>query len=475
MTQALLPVLLAGGAGTRLWPLSRRLHPKPFLSLLGDGTPFGQTLARLGALEGSGLDLEAPVVVCNEEHRFLVAEEFRLANREPGAVILESVSRNTAPALCLAALHAAAEGSDPVLLALPSDHHIRDQDAFARAVRCALDCARRGGMVTFGVRPQAPETGYGYIRAAGTDGAGPLPVAEFVEKPAAARARGFLERGGWYWNSGMFMLRAGAWLEELGRFQPEVLAACREAMAAPVRDSVFVRPGSALSRAPSISVDRAVMERTDSAFVLPVDIGWSDVGTWTALAQAAAADAEGNVLRGDVTALDTTGSLVIAESRLVAALGLRGAVVVETPDAVLVADRDALTGAGDLVRTLAAAGRGETANHRRVVRPWGSYELLASGEGHQVKRLEVRPGAALSLQVHRRRSEHWVVVRGSVEVTRGGDTFVLRENESAYIPAGVRHRLTNPGDVPVEVIEVQAGDYLGEDDIERFEDDYGRA
>ena len=273
----------------------------------------------------------------------------------------------------------------------------------------------------------------------------------------------------------MFMFGAAAYLEELGRFQPEVLAACRAAMAASTRDSVFVRPGGALSRAPSISVDHAVMEHTARAFVLPVDIGWSDVGTWPALAQAAMPDAEGNVLRGDVTALDSTDSLVIAESRLVAALGLNGEVVVETPDAVLVADRDALGDAGSLVRQLAAAGRSETASHRRVVRPWGTYELLASGEGHQVKRIEVRPGAALSLQRHKQRSEHWIVVRGSVQVTRGRETYVLRENESAYIPAGVRHRLTNPGDVPVLVIEVQAGAYLGEDDIERFEDDYGRA
>ena len=406
----------------------------------------------------------------------------------PGPILLEPTARNTAPAVALAALQATRNGDDPVLLALPADHHIDDEGAFAHAVQGALPCALDGGLVTFGVMPTAAETGYGYIRArvlAEEDaGSRPLPVSEFVEKPPREEAERMVAEGSHVWNSGMFLFRASAFLGELERHQPALAQACREAMQAPTEDvyrsaadwpeNHFLRPGPAFERAPAISIDHAVMEHTDRAWVLPVEFGWSDVGAWPALRDLGA-DADGNVIRGDVVALDTANSVVHAGSRLVAVLGIDNAVVVETPDAVLVADSSGIEQIRDLVQTLEAEGREETTTSAQVVRPWGTYERLAAGPRHQVKRIVVNPGAALSLQAHQHRSEHWVVVKGSVEVTRAEDRFRLRENESTYIPAGTLHRLSNPGTEAAELIEVQVGDYLGEDDIERFADDYGRA
>ena len=439
-------------------------------------------------LDRNGVEAGPPWVVCNEAHRFLVGRECGDAGVVPGPVVLEPVARNTAPAVALAALQAIRNGEDPLLLVLPADHHVDDGGAFACAVKAALPCAVDGGLVTFGVVPTHAETGYGYIRAqtAGEEHAAPMPVpvAEFVEKPPREEAERMVAEGSHVWNSGMFLFRASAFLGELERHQPALEQACREAMQAPTEDvyrsatdwpeNHFLRPGPAFERAPAISIDHAVMEQTDRAWVLPVEFGWSDVGAWPALRDLAA-DVDGNVLRGDVVALDTANSVVHAGSRLVALLGIDNAVVVETPDAVLVADGSGVEQIRDLVQTLEAEGREETTTSAQVVRPWGTYERLAAGPRHQVKRIVVNPGAALSLQAHQHRSEHWVVVKGSVEVTRAEDRFRLRENESTYIPAGTLHRLSNPGTDAAELIEVQVGDYLGEDDITRFADNYGRA
>ena len=489
MAPALIPVILAGGAGVRLWPLSRESHPKPFLRLLGDRTLFRQALDRVRALGRVGVEAKPPWVVCNESHRFLVGQECGDADVVPGPILLEPTPRNTAPAVALAALHATRDGDDPLLLVLPADHHIGDEDAFADAVHRAMATASAGGLVTFGVTPTAAHTGYGYIRAGVSaeeqpPSAGALAVAEFIEKPPRQEAERMLAEGTYYWNSGMFLFRASAFLAELQRHQPALAQVCAEAMRVPTEDAYrhgadapkfrFLRPNAAFERAPGISIDHAVMEHTDRAWVLPVDFGWSDVGAWPALRDLAA-DAGGNVIGGDVVALEAKDSVVLAESRLVAVLGISNAVVVETPDAVLVAGGSGVERVRELVQTLKQGGREETASANRVVRPWGTYERLASGPRHQVKRIVVHPGAALSLQTHRHRSEHWVVVQGSVEVTHGEDRIRLRENESTYIPAGVLHRLSNPGSEAAELIEVQVGDYLGEDDIARFADNYGRA
>lgn len=486
MAPALIPVILAGGAGVRLWPLSREAHPKPFLRLLGERTLFRRALDRVGALGRNDVQADRPWVVCNEAHRFLVGRECGEAGVVPGPIVLERVPRNTAPAVALAALQAGRHGDDPLLLVLPADHHVDDEGAFARAVKAALPRAADGGLVTFGVVPTSAETGYGYIRAgASAEGEGAatsLPVAEFVEKPPPKEAERMVAEGSHYWNSGMFLFRGSAFLGELERFQPALVQACRKAMQVPTEDAYrsaagspeirFVRPGPAFEGVPAISVDHGVMEHTDRAWVLPVDFGWSDVGAWPALRELAAG-ADGNVIRGDVVALEAKDSVVHAESRLVAVLGIDGAVVVETPDAVLVADGSGIEQMRELARTL--EGREESTASAQVVRPWGTYERVAAGPRHQVKRIIVNPGAALSLQAHQHRSEHWVVVQGSVQVTRGKDRVRLRENESTYIPAGTLHRLSNPGTEAAELIEVQVGDYLGEDDIERFADNYGRA
>ena len=480
------PVILAGGSGTRLWPLSRENFPKQFLSPVGGATLFQQTALRLGAAGDRPGAAGSPLVVCNEEHRFLVAEQLSDVGVSAAALILEPVGRNTAPALTLAALWSQARGEDAVLVAMPSDHHVEDAGRFGRAVEEGRALASGGRLVTFGVPPTGPETGYGYVRVGGR-AAGPHPggtaleMDAFVEKPSEETARRYLATGGYLWNSGIFVVLAGAWMELIGRHRPDIAAACRAAHEAGRADGDFFRPGAEEFRAcPADSIDYAVAERVSGAggpgaAVVPMDAGWSDVGTWSAVRDRIGADGGGNVVRGDVLAHDVEGSTLISESRLLAGVGLRDMLVVETPDAVLVAGKDRDQDVREVVAELRAGGRGEQLEPRRVHRPWGTYEVIERGEGFQVKHLTVRPGASLSLQRHRHRSEHWVVVRGTAAVVRGEDAFRLSENQSMYVPQGVRHRLSNPGEVPLEIVEVQTGDYLGEDDIERFEDDYRRA
>lgn len=465
----MIPVILSGGSGTRLWPLSRDAFPKQFLPLVGAQSMLQATWQRVAPLAAA-----APIVVAGEEHRFMVAEQLREAGASAATILLEPVARNTAPAIAVAALEALRGGEDPLLLVLPSDHVIADPAGFRAAVEQAAPAARDGRLVTFGIVPDAPETGYGYIQAA--PGQGVRAVRRFVEKPDAATAAGYLASGDHYWNSGMFLLRASAYLEELGRLQPAMLEACRQAHARARRDPDFVRlDAEAFAACPADSIDYAVMEHTARAAVLPLEVGWNDVGSWAALWQVAEQDGDGNAHRGDVLALDCRDTLAWADGgRLVALLGLEDVVVVDTADAVLVARKDAVQDVRRVVAALKAQGRPEVQLHRRVYRPWGSYEAIDAGPRFQVKRITVKPGAALSLQMHHHRAEHWVVVRGTARVTRGEEVILLGENQSTYIPLGVRHRLENPGKLPLELIEVQSGGYLGEDDIVRFEDAYGR-
>jgi len=466
----LIPVILSGGAGTRLWPLSRELYPKQLLPLVGTHTMLQDTVRRL-----QGLEISEPLVVCNDAHRFLVAEQLRQIGVKPRAILLEPMGRNTAPAIALAA-HAALgeDAGDPLLLVLPADHVIRDQAAFHRAIAAAVAGARDGALVTFGVVPSAPETGYGYIRRGKPQGGG-FRIDSFVEKPALASAQQFVASGEYYWNSGMFLFSARRYLEELERHAPDIASVCRHAAASGQRDLDFTRIDTAVFKGcRSESIDYAVMEKTSAAMVVPLDAGWSDVGSWSALQAAIEPDAHGNVLQGDVVAEDTHGSFVHAESRLVATVGLRDHVVVETKDAVLVVPRERVQDVKALVARLKADGRYEHSLHREVFRPWGSYDSLDNGTRHQVKHLMVKPGGVLSLQMHHHRAEHWVVVSGTARITRGEEVFLLEENQSTYIPIGVRHRVENPGKIPLHIIEVQSGGYLGEDDIVRFEDQYGR-
>ncbi|HZW17270.1 MAG TPA: mannose-1-phosphate guanylyltransferase/mannose-6-phosphate isomerase [Luteimonas sp.] len=463
------PVLLSGGSGTRLWPLSREAYPKQFLPLAGERTMLQDTWLRVAGLAGDA----APLVVANEEHRFLAAEQLRQVGVEHAAIVLEPVGRNTAPAIAAAALQAMAGGDDPLLLVLPSDHVVRDADAFRDAVRAASPAAAEGELVTFGIVPESPETGFGYIQA--EPGEGVRRVLRFVEKPDADTARQYLDAGGYYWNSGMFLLRASRYLEELGRFRPDILAAVRAAFDAAKRDGDFVRlDKDAFAASPSDSIDYAVMEKTDRAMVLPVDIGWNDVGSWSALWDVSEQDGDGNARHGDVIAVDSRNSYAYAR-RLVALVGVEDLVVVETDDAVLVARKDKVQQVKDVVARLKADQRSHAVLHREVHRPWGSYDSVDQDDGFQVKRIKVKPGARLSLQSHKHRAEHWIVVRGTARVTRDNDVFDLHANQSAYIPLGARHRLENPGTGMLELIEVQSGDYLGEDDIVRYEDVYGRA
>ena len=438
----------------------------------GGDSLFQTTLARLKGLE----DVGKPLVVANAEHRFLAAEQLRAANVEATAILLEPEGRNTAPALAAAALTIQRGNADALLLTLPADHVIRRPDQFHRAVRAGREAAQSGRLVVFGVVPDGPEIGYGYIRTETRHGDGfPVPVAAFVEKPDAAKAAEFLASGKYLWNSGMFLLRADRYLEELGRWAPQVLEAARAACEGACHDLDFTRlEPAAFRRSPSISIDYAVMEHTRDAAVVVLDAGWSDVGSWSALAAAADADANGNVLSGDTLTEDTEGCYVRADSRLVATLGLRDQVIVETPDVVLVAERSRAQEVKTLVARLRETGRSEPMTHRRVLRPWGWYEGMVEGDRFQVKHICVKPGASLSLQKHHHRAEHWIVVRGTAEVTRGEERFLLSEDQSTYIPLGTRHRLHNPGHIPLELIEVQTGSYLGEDDIIRYDDSYGR-
>jgi len=466
----LVPVILSGGAGTRLWPLSRELYPKQLLPLLGANTMLQETVRRL-----DGLDASAPTVVSNEAHRFLVAEQLREIGCQPRAILLEPKGRNTAPAVALAA-HAAlaADEGDPLLLVLPADHLIGDLAAFHAAVQIAAVAARDGALATFGVVPKSPETGYGYIRRGRAEGDF-YRIAQFVEKPDSARAQAYLESGEYYWNSGMFLFRARRYLEELEKFAPDIASVVRSSFASATRDLDFTRiDASVFDACRSESIDYAVMEKTEDAVVIPLDAGWSDVGSWSSLHDACAHDQQGNTLRGDVIVENTHDSYIYSESRLVATVGLRDFVVVETKDAVLVAPKDRAHDVKKLVERLKADRRYEHALHRQVFRPWGSYDNVDAGQRFQVKRLAVKPGGVLSLQMHHHRAEHWVVVSGTARITRGEETFLLEENQSTYIPIGVQHRIENPGRIPLHIIEVQSGAYLGEDDIVRFDDRYGR-
>lgn len=466
------PVILTGGAGSRLWPVSREFYPKPLLPLIGDKTLLQDTSARLDGLD----TLCAAVYVCNEEHRFLVAEQVRQLGKEPAAIVLEPQGRNTAPALTVAALHLIDQDPDATLVVMPADHVIPDAAAFVRAVEQAGQLAAAGYLVTFGVVADKPETGYGYIqRGDAVADSGGFHVDRFVEKPDAATAQTYLDTGDYLWNSGIFVLRADRWLEEIGKYQPDILTACRAAIENSTRDSDFVRVGKqAFLSSPADSIDYAVMEKTDKAAVVPMTTAWSDVGSWSSIWDVSARDDCGNVSKGDVLTHDSTNSLFLAQSRCIAAVGLDNIIVVETSDAVLVADKNKCQDVKAIVSKLKADNRDEYRFHSRVYRPWGDYEGIDVGGRYQVKRLTVKPGAKLSLQMHHHRAEHWVVVSGTARVTRGEEEFILSENESTYIPLGTTHRLENPGSIPLEIIEVQSGSYLGEDDIVRFEDVYNR-
>lgn len=465
----ILPLILSGGSGTRLWPLSREAYPKQFLPLVGDATMLQATWQRAAPMA-----IGAPIVVANQEHRFMAAEQLRECGVVPSALILEPVGRNTAAAIAVGALAALALEHDALLLVLPSDHVIRDTDAFQAAVAVAAEAAADGKLVAFGIVPTSAHTGYGYIKA----GAGDQPVRDveqFVEKPDQETAHAYLASGRYLWNSGMFVFKASRYIDELRRLQPTILSACELALARASRDQDYIRlDATAFAASPSDSIDYAVMEKTANAVVVPLDAGWSDVGSWSALWEVSDKDEAGNAHHGDVIEIDCSNTYAYG-SRLIGMVGLQDVIVVETDDAVLVGHRDRIQDVKDIVGKIRRDGRSEASAHRKVYRPWGAYDSIDNGARFQVKRITVNPGATLSLQMHHHRAEHWIVVSGTAEVTRGDEVILLTENQSTYIPLGVTHRLKNPGKLPLELIEVQSGSYLGEDDIVRFEDNYGRA
>lgn len=475
------PVVLSGGSGTRLWPLSREKYPKQLLPLIGEDSLLQATIRRVDGIDGA--ELCSPLVVCNEEYRFVIAEQLRLMGKE-GLVLLEPFGRNTAPALTLAALAVVADGgSDPVLLVMPSDHVITDTAAFRDAVVRGAMLAEDGAVVTFGITPDYPETGYGYIQAGlPVAEGGALTITRFVEKPDKKTAQSYLDAGDYLWNSGLFMMRASVWLSAIGLCRPDILQACRDALQHGSKDGVFLRIGNeAFAHCPSDSIDFAVMEKLASGsmelpagVVIPLSAGWSDVGAWDALWKVLEKDAEGNVTRGDAVLQDCRNTLALSTGRLLACVGVDDLVVVETPDALLVLHKDKTQEVKHIVEWLKQNERSEREFHRKVFRPWGSYDCVDRGGRFLVKRIIVNPGASLSLQMHHHRAEHWIVVRGTAKVTRGEREYLVTENESTFIPLGTHHRLENPGRLPLEMIEVQSGSYLGEDDIVRFEDVYGR-
>lgn len=476
------PVILSGGSGTRLWPLSRENQPKQLLALGGPRTMLQETALRLNGFAGEADGCGPIIVVCNAEHRFMAAEQLRAAGVTDARIVLEPVGRNTAPALALAALAARADGADPILLVMPADHVVTDRPAFQAAVAAGLPAARAGALVTFGIVPSRPETGYGYIRTGLRRDDGALKIAAFVEKPNLEKTEAYVASGEYLWNSGLFMMRASVWLKALAELNPAMFAASRAAFEAAKQDLDFIRiDAEAFAACPSDSIDYAVMEKLADrpelgieGVVVPMSAGWSDVGAWDALWEVMDKDESGNACHGDTVLEGCANSLIYGGDRLVAGVGLNNVIVVETPDAVLVADKSRTQDVKAIVSRLKADGRSLAQNHRKIYRPWGWYDSIDCGERFQVKHIVVNPGAKLSLQMHHHRAEHWIVVKGTAEVTNGEKVFLLSENESTYIPLGHVHRLANPGKLPLEMIEVQSGSYLGEDDIKRFEDTYGR-
>ncbi len=474
------PVILCGGSGTRLWPLSRSGFPKQFLVLSGTTSLFQQAVERINAIANQDIALDETLVVTNEEHRFLALDQLRELKTVKATLLLEPVARNTAPALTLAALRAVEKGEDPILVVTPADQTITDQAAFTVALQQSVRAAADGAIIILGITPTAPETGYGYIKHQGDVKAfGEYSVAQFAEKPSATTAQQYVDSGNYCWNSGMFVLRASTWLKALKQFRPDIANATQQSWQERSADAQFIRPTkAAFTEIPSESIDYAVMEKCPGSDItinmVPLAAGWNDLGAWDAVWQVGAQDANGNVMKGDAFQADTTNSLIYASSRLVSAVGVDNLVIVETADAVLVADRSQSQQVKQIVNALEAQGREEHTLHRKVFRPWGWYDSIDEAERFKVKRIQVKPGASLSLQKHHHRAEHWIVVKGTAEVTCGEKVILLTENQSTYIPLGEVHRLKNPGAIPLEIIEVQSGSYLGEDDIIRFEDTYGR-
>ncbi|WP_192892177.1 mannose-1-phosphate guanylyltransferase/mannose-6-phosphate isomerase [Vibrio bathopelagicus] len=494
----ILPVILAGGSGSRLWPLSRELYPKQFLNIAGEQSMLQQTLQRLQGLEGhlKGNECAAPLIICNEEHRFIAAEQARSANIQHSGILLEPVGRNTAPAIALAALqaldkstHNEQDASDPILLVLAADHHIANTSEFQQVISRGVDYAKQGKLVTFGITPDAPETGYGYIKQG--EPLSPLVQTDtnakelsahhayaiecFVEKPDQATAQECIRSGLYLWNSGMFMFRASRYLEELSEHHPEILAACKLALSKQNTDLDFIRiDADAFKNSPSDSIDYAVMEKTSHAAVIPMDVGWNDIGSWSAIWDVSEKDEHNNVIEGDVLTVDSQHNYIHAENKLVATVGVDNLIIVETKDAILVANKDKVQGVKSIVSQLNQTGRTEHVHHREVFRPWGKYDVIDLGKRDKVKRITVKAGHRLSLQMHHHRAEHWVVVAGTAKVTNDDKTYLIKEDQSTYIPLGHVHSLENPGEVPLEMIEVQTGSHLSEDDIIRYQDSYGR-
>ncbi|NOJ02473.1 mannose-1-phosphate guanylyltransferase/mannose-6-phosphate isomerase [Vibrio splendidus] len=494
----ILPVILAGGSGSRLWPLSRELYPKQFLNIAGEQSMLQQTLQRLQGIDAHLTDssCDAPFIICNEEHRFIAAEQIRSANVPHSGILLEPVGRNTAPAIALAALQALTkshdtkgEAADPILLVLAADHHIAKTSEFQQSINCGVDYAKQGKLVTFGITPNAPETGYGYIKQGQplisslqletniTDQ--PTHYAYdiecFVEKPDKATAEAYIRSEQYLWNSGMFMFKASRYLEELAEHHPDILAACKLALAKQNTDLDFIRiDAEAFKSSPSDSIDYAVMEKTSHAAVIPMDVGWNDIGSWSAIWDVSDKDEHNNVIEGDVLTVDSQHNYIHAENKLVATVGVDNLIIVETKDAILVADKDKVQGVKSIVSQLSQAGRTEHIHHREVLRPWGKYDVIDLGKRDKVKRITVKAGHQLSLQMHHHRAEHWVVVAGTAKVTNDEKTYLVEEDQSTYIPLGHIHSLENPGETPLEMIEVQTGSHLSEDDIIRYQDSYGR-
>lgn len=471
----IIPVILAGGSGTRLWPMSRQHYPKQLLKLFGDKTMLQQTLLRLDGIP----DLAAPIVVCNEEHRFMVAEQLHEIGHVKSSIILEPVARNTAPALALAALHANSLADNPILLVLSADHMIKNVAAFHAAVTDAIQAANQGHLATFGVNPTRPETGYGYIKAKIESSSGAskfYPVEQFVEKPNLSTAEKYLAEGCYYWNSGMFVFQAAVFLQELEAQSPEVTEAASQAKSQAAQDLDFIRVNrESFARAPNISIDYALMEKSNNVVCVPFNAGWSDVGDWKSFWDLSEKDESGNSLLGDSIDIGSTNTLVFSQDKLVATLGVNNLMIINTPDAVLVADQSQAQQVKSIISQIEMQKRSEHLQHREIYRPWGCYDTVDTGDRYQVNRIRVKPGGSLSLQVHHHRAEHWIVVKGTALVQKGEESMLLSENESTYIPVGTKHRLSNPGKIPLEIIEVQSGPYLEEDDVIRYEDSYGRS